>query len=69
LQLTSLFLFDQQRRVLIWLPGERLGEQSSLQFEAATICRSITEKRMDHFFVEPLLKLGEEDLTLYTSYN
>jgi len=67
--LTSLFLFDQHWRVLIYLPGERLGEQSSLQFETAAIRHSITEEWMDHFFVKPLLKLGEEDLTLYTSYN
>ena len=55
---------EEQWWVLVNLSGENLGEQSRLQFQATSICYRIAEERMAYLFVESLLKVCEENLTL-----
>src|SRR6267142_5562108 len=63
--LLSSFLFYQQWRVLVYLCGENLAQESRLQLQTVSIRRFISEEWMGYFFVQPLLKLGEEHLASF----
>src|SRR5437016_5706 len=60
--LASCILFDKQWRVVVYLSCENFGQQPPLQFQTASIRHVIAKEGMSDFFVESLLKLGEENL-------